>query len=162
MISAGRRHLIKIGEGLVIEPPDRMETVLGSCLGVVLYDRMTGRFGLAHVLLPEGSDELSQPTRFASSAPAWLAKQMKVKDPRKVRAVLAGGGRMFEGRLDVGHNNEMRVRQELRHLGIRVLKKALGGTIGRKITVDAAEGVVTVYLLEEGQAREEHVWKLRH
>lgn len=167
MSALASRLLVKIGEGGIIQAPDRMETVLGSCVGVVLVNRSARVFGLAHVVLPRPPEgpPVRQPSRFASTAPGWLLDNIgPYENVRKdVRAVLVGGSQMYDSTShEVGQANAAVVRAQLRALGVRVVKTHLGGSIGRKIIVDADEGSVAVLMLEGGASVEEERWKLVH
>ncbi len=161
-MSTATRHLVRIGESQVISPPDRMETVLGSCLGLVLYLPTRSCFAMAHIVMPRRTNASGPASRYASEAPAHLLKGMQLSrtERLKVKALVVGGGHLHESGHHVGDSNLAATRTVLKALGIRVLRKAVGGEIGRKLVVDAPSRVVRVLLLEKSGTVEVHKWKL--
>src|SRR6185503_1521110 len=76
-----------------------LRTLLGSCLGLALYDRRLKLGGLAHIVLPKapaGPCEL--PGKFVDTAvPALMRKMEALSDGTalKLWAKIAGGANMF-------------------------------------------------------------------
>ena len=50
------------------EPPDVLETLLGSCVGIAIWDERSGCGGLAHALLPEAQGKAAPPGKFVDTA----------------------------------------------------------------------------------------------
>jgi len=48
--------------------PDLFDTVLGSCVGIAIWDSSTGYGSLAHVMLPESQGAKKTPGKFADTA----------------------------------------------------------------------------------------------
>ena len=128
--------------------PGSMETLLGSCIGVAIWDRMTKQGGLAHVVLPESAGRGGTPGKFADIAvPQMLEILRKQGLPTYgLTAKLAGGANMFNGSgpLQIGNANAVAVAAALKKAGIRVAGQDVGGTHGRRITFDCASGEMTV------------------
>ena len=53
---------IRMGEMAVAINDGVLRTLLGSCIGLVLYDRKRKVGGLAHVVLPESRGETDRPS----------------------------------------------------------------------------------------------------
>lgn len=140
-----------IAEIKVIRAPERIRTVLGSCIGVALYDRGSGIGGMAHVMLPDSKQGSGQPSKFADTAVDILLdtvlKAGAVRD--RLRAKIAGGAAMFgEASMgNLGDRNAEAVRERIRHHAIRMAGSALGGSKGRKMMLDPATGEVTVQII---------------
>jgi chemotaxis protein CheD len=120
---------------------------LGSCIGLVLVDRLAGIAGLAHIVLPESGGLGPEPGRFADLAvPELIAEMCRAgATKRRLEAVLAGGAQMFElGDLDVGARNEAAVRDRLALCGLPVLAAETGGNRGRTMRVRVGDCSVTV------------------
>jgi chemotaxis protein CheD len=120
---------------------------LGSCIGLVLVDRLAGVAGLAHIVLPESSRSDREPGKFADLAVPQLITEMcrEGATRRRLEAVLAGGARMFElGDLDVGNRNEAAVREKLARCGLPVRAAETGGNKGRTMRVSLCDCTVTV------------------
>ncbi len=143
---------IFMGEFDTVRSPDVLKTNLGSCVGVVLYDPQTDVFGLAHVMLPSGPNDVAHPGRYADTAiPALLQKMgTPLTETKRLKAKLAGGASMFEplpqvpNVLNVGENNIEAVAALLTQLGITIIGTDLGGTVGRELTIDAQTGKIWV------------------
>ena len=45
-------HKLGIAGILVVNRPDTIRTVLGSCVGIAMYDQAAGVGGMAHIILP--------------------------------------------------------------------------------------------------------------
>jgi chemotaxis protein CheD len=142
--------IVKVGiaEGRVVRAPARIRTTgLGSCVGFVLFDKVAGIAGLAHVLLPSAPKDVANPAKYADSAVPWLFAEIlrEGADPRNVQAKLAGGAQMFAsaGKSDilrVGPRNAEAVVVALQSLGIPILAADVGGNVGRTIEFDPVTG----------------------
>jgi len=140
-----------MGQWAVAAAPAVIRTLLGSCLGVVLYDRQ-GKFGgVAHVVLPDSRGSVDQPGKFADTAVPALIKDLDRLAGRPIRprltAKLFGGASMFQTTgdvLDIGRQNKEAVERALAAAGVPVVARDLGGNAGRRLTFFLATGVVSV------------------
>jgi chemotaxis protein CheD len=120
---------------------------LGSCIGLVLIDRIAGVAGLAHIVLPQSAETDREPGKFADLAvPALIDRVLRAgASRRRLEAVLAGGARMFElGELDIGARNAEAVRAGLAASRVSVCAADTGGSRGRTMRVAVGSGTVTV------------------
>jgi chemotaxis protein CheD len=149
--------IVRMGELAVsADPDDTLLTIgLGSCIGLVLVDRIRRVAGLAHVMLPEArpgqAAELPQEARgkFADLAVDALLQAMLDAGGRRIgmEAALVGGAHMFSfgaEQLDVGARNDAAVRAGLAAVRIPVRGEATGGNKGRTVRVDVGQGRVVV------------------
>ena len=129
------------------EEEDLFAIGLGSCIGLAVLDRRARVAGLAHIVLPFSHDGQGEPGKFADRAVPELVFKMRLKGaaPRRMEAVLVGGARMFAtGELDIGARNTTAVREALTAVQVKVHAEATGGTLGRSVRVNAANGTVTM------------------
>ncbi len=72
-----------------------LRTLLGSCVGVALFDRRLRIGGLAHVVLPRSRGQVDQPGKFADTAIPELMKRMEqlVDQPMKLTRQACGGSK---------------------------------------------------------------------
>ena len=120
---------------------------LGSCIGLALIDRLSGVAGMAHVVLPESTNEDPQPGKFADLAVPALISEMQRAGAvvRRLDAVMAGGARMFElGEMDIGARNAAAVKSWLARAGVSVRAADTGGSRGRTLRLTVGEFAVTV------------------
>jgi chemotaxis protein CheD len=120
-----------------------LKATLGSCVAIALIDQRTGVCGLAHCFLPFAPEGCAgTDARYADRAAANLLRQV-APDPaekRKLRAFLAGGGRLLSqeasSRLQVGQLNVRAARAGLAELGIRFTEIEIGGEAGCNAILD--------------------------
>lgn len=134
---------------------DRLYTVVGSCIAIMLYDKKFRIGGLVHIMLGYSHGQTDNPSKYADTAVPYLIKEMVAMgaaEHRLAAAKIAGGGEMFEslqGEGSVSRTNIAAVQDILPRHGIRIIASDLGGTMGRRITFDVATG--RVYVQIQGQ-----------
>jgi chemotaxis protein CheD len=133
--------MVRMGE-LATSGPGHMPLVcigLGSCIGLVLFDRAKGSIGLSHVMLPDGPEAAAKaaPAKYGTTAVPALLEAMGATATR-VEAVLVGGASMFAagaGSQEVGQRNQDSVRKALAAARIAVVAAEVGGNRGRTVRV---------------------------
>jgi len=133
----------------------RLKTTLGSCVGVVLHDRVRGLSGLAHIMLPECLRGDESVGKYADTAIPSLLAQLERRGSRRIDicAHLAGGANMFRSCQDqriatVGEKNLLAVRRILEGLGIPIRAEHTGGEQGRTVVFDTGTGELEVKTLQ--------------
>jgi len=134
---------IGVGEIKVTRKPVIMQSlVLGSCIGLVLYDRYKGIAGMAHILLPNSRSYLKRAelVKYADSAIDIMLKRMlglgAVKE--NIRAIVIGGAK-FEDET-IGEENIKSTLRKLRKEKIKIAAKETGGGERRSIIFDVKTG----------------------
>lgn len=141
---------VPMGRWAVAAAPTALRTLLGSCVGVILHDRAARAGGLAHIVLPDSRGAADHPGKFADTAiPALLADLAKLlgRVPAgRLTAKLVGGASMFQVGmgLDIGRLNGEAVGRILDARGIPIVAREVGGSTGRRATLDTATGLVTI------------------
>jgi len=146
---------VDIGEVRVQRFPDRLVAILGSCVGIALFDPTTRIGGLAHVVLPRSPRNASNPRRYVDTALPLLIDQLKREGARteRLQAKLAGGASGLAGNppcFQTGTDNIHSARECLARAGIPILAEHVGGRTGRKIVMDLRSFRVSVQWLEAG------------
>ena len=127
-----------------------LRTLLGSCVGLVLYERRLKIGGLAHVVLPKApAGHSGTPGKFVDTAvPALIRKMEELADGAAFQwcAKLAGGANMFSTAAanTIGEQNIEAMERVLQELRIPVIARHLGGEQGRRMTLDTVTGAVTI------------------
>lgn len=148
---------VSVGLGEFAVSSDEGETLktygLGSCIAVVVYDRLRHRGGLLHVVYPESSSnerraEL-QPAYFADTGVPLLMRRFALDgriERRDLIIKLAGGANMMdsEGRFNIGKRNALAVKKALWGLGLGACAEDIGESIARTVWIDIATGMTTV------------------
>ncbi|MBP2033230.1 chemotaxis protein CheD [Clostridium algifaecis] len=134
--------------------PDVIMTIgLGSCIGIVMYDRIKCIGGLAHIMLPDSTQfkNVKNPMKFADLAiPMLIEKLEKLGvNKRNLKSKIAGGASMFNFSdksmiMDVGNRNGKSVKEILNKYSIPILAEDLGGNKGRTMIFDTYDGSVKI------------------
>jgi chemotaxis protein CheD len=131
--------------------PAVLRTILGSCVGICIYDRVKKIGGMAHILLPSNQKLGASPEKYADTAIPLLVKEL-LKDGAKkenLSAKIAGGASMFKFGSNImlgqiGDRNIEQTKSELQKLGISVLVEDVGGSVGRVIDFYLEDGRMKV------------------
>ncbi len=143
---------VLIGQVHLTRPPHLLQSVLGSCIGVTIYDYETHLTGMAHVLLPDsgGKPRGALPGKYGDHAVSCLIEGLITHGAgrSRLRAKIAGGARMFDRDMDyqrdIGACNAASVEAALQRAGITILARHLGGSLGRRIEFDPESFCLTV------------------
>ncbi len=126
--------------------PTVLRTILGSCVGICIYDRMKKTGGLAHILLPKQTNP-DQPEKFADSAIPMLVDMMLKQGCKRefMSAKIAGGASMFKFTSQsplgqIGDHNVEAVKKALELKKIPLLEGDTGGSVGRVIDFFLEDG----------------------
>ena len=142
---------IRMGELAVAKDTGVLRTLLGSCIGVALYDRGHRVAGLAHVVLPTSQGVVELPGKFMNTAIPALLEEMVQSAGRGVEptARIAGGANMFATEVvrTIGLQNIEASERILSEMEIPIVGRHCGGEQGRRMTLDAASGIITIDLV---------------
>lgn len=135
------RRYLHAGELITCGEPSVVITILGSCVGVALYDARTGTGGLNHFLLPRSpgnGGELS--ARYGDVAMPKLLDAMLARGSARhdLQAKVFGGARVLNYRdapphRDLGAANFDMAFAFLEAEAIRITGRDVGGRHGRKL-----------------------------
>lgn len=149
----GATRTIGIADIAIVRSPEKLRTVLGSCVGIAIYDRAIRLGGMAHVILPASSEGSGDPGKFADTAVDTLVQQLIDEGAEKLRltAKIAGGASMFgeENPDSLGPRNVQAVLARLGKHTIRLAGSGVGGRKGRRMILDPATGEVQVEIIGE-------------
>ena len=138
----------------ICKAPDSITTLgLGSCVGIVLYDKRNKIAGLAHVMLPDSTQIRNNTNlaKFADTGIDQLINELKTAgaDIKSLTAKIAGGAQMFSftGSSDltkVGDRNVEATIQKLQTLKIPILASDTGKNYGRTIVFSPETGMLQI------------------
>jgi chemotaxis protein CheD len=131
--------------------PSVLRTILGSCVGICIYDRVKKIGGMAHVLLPTSQKVNINPEKYADTAIPLLVRELLKEGARKenMSAKITGGASMFKFGSNIalgqiGDRNVEQTKVELQKLGIPILVEDVGGSLGRVIDFHLNDGHMKV------------------
>lgn len=143
MRPSGRVQVLHPGDVACGEAGDRLETLLGSCVAIVLTDPRRTVACMCHVVhaSPPGAWS-GRPTAHGEGALAEMARQLLARGiaPQLCEAWLFGGGNMFPDRIgpaprdgNVGAANVAWALDALARLGIVLHGRQTGGNAYRRL-----------------------------
>ncbi|MGL4368521.1 MAG: chemotaxis protein CheD [Spirochaetota bacterium] len=146
-------QLINVGiaDLRVAKSPDVLRTILGSCVGICLYDPEIKTIGLSHIMLADQTTIEGAPGKYAGTAIPILIEQMVAAgaDEKRIIAKIVGGAMMFkmaDNSLmgEIGRKNVKRVKEVLSEYSISIVAEETGGDFGRTIDFFSEDGTVRV------------------
>lgn len=138
-------EMIKVGMAdlNVCVAPNAITTLgLGSCVGIILYDKRNKIAGLAHVMLPDSTkiSNNENKAKFADTGIDELIIHMKEigANSKGLIAKIAGGAQMFafsknNDMMRIGDRNIEATKAKLKELSIPILAEDTGLNYGRTI-----------------------------
>ncbi|MBU4260834.1 MAG: HDOD domain-containing protein [Proteobacteria bacterium] len=141
--------LVSAGDYLIESSGEHrfFEALLLTCVGVAIYDKISGVGGLCHILLPDspGPESSWQPRSYASSCLALFVDDLLKSGAvhSRLEAVVAGGAlgipfSQYDLNLDIGGRICECVYRFLQAKAIPVRKSETGGCYGMKISLDTS------------------------
>ena len=131
------------GDLSVASTPTRLETVLGSCVAICLYDRTREISGMNHYLLPDGGATL----KHGDWSTAKLINGMKKAGckQKNLTAKVFGGACMMGTEFSNQSIGELNIQMAKKVLGkwhIPIVVEQTGGQKGVRIILESWSGVV--------------------
>ena len=147
--------VVGIGEYAVVKGDTPISMVgLGSCVGIVLYDKIKKIYGMSHVMLPEMDDKNDRIGKYADTAIPALIDEMVKKgaDRNNIRAKIAGGANIFtfeDNQLQIGHRNIEAIRNILKQYNIPIDGEDVGGNLGRTIIFHPEDCTLSIRMIRK-------------
>lgn len=153
---------VGIGEYRVARSPCRLKTVLGSCVGVLVYDLLEKIGGLAHIYLPYAAEFNSCPLlastgnrySFADELiPRMLDDLLAMKGNRsRFTSYITGGGYLLKDnymdQMDIGKRNLLAARSILKQEQLLFRELSVGQRFGQTVIFNLFDGGVEVQVHE--------------
>ena len=136
------------GQYYVTDKQMILETIVGSCVSVCLYNRKNGFSAINHFILDKPIDPRTTDVgKYGSTAMCVIIKKLFDVDSiaGNYRARVFGGAAIFHGNngaAKVGPNNVAVALEILKEYGIPIIKQETGGIRGRRIRFNTAENKV--------------------
>ncbi len=151
---SGAVHLLHPGDVVCAERGDTLETLLGSCIAVLLSDRKRTVAAMCHIVhCRPAVGACARTTASADGAidALYSLLQERALNPRLCDAFVCGGGNMFPGlttQNPVGVENARWVLQRLAADGVNVEATDIGGTTYRRLRWVVGPACPTVIAVE--------------
>ncbi len=127
--------------------PTLVNTILGSCVAVCLWDPVLKIGGINHFMLPFWNGQGLASPKYGNIAIERLYEKMLSmgSNPANLKAKVFGGGEVIETNIKqfhIGERNSEIAFQMLDELKIPVISQSVGGKLGRKIQYNTETGEV--------------------
>ncbi len=136
-----------------VKPHILFTPCVGSCVVIMLYDKLTGIGGMAHIMLPDINLSKARKNRakFANTAVEIMLKEMMTLGAarKRIKARIAGGANMFPavnrtGSIHIGKRNIIAVKKELKSRSIRLVAEDTEGDYARSVEFLLEKGLVRI------------------
>jgi chemotaxis protein CheD len=138
---------LALGQSSVIPKDAVASALVGTCLGLFLYDPVLRIAAATRVALPE-SRGAGPKGKYADTAPDHLLERIEAEGGVRQRLIVkwAGAGAMFgnTARENLHEMNSAAVTQSLSKLGLRPHATHCGGDSGRQLYFDTHDGSLRV------------------
>lgn len=140
------------GIGVSAEEVEIKTYALGSCVALVVWDRVLRAGGMIHIALPEAhinpEKARDKPGYFADSGlPVLFADLKRLGASRSSSWVkLVGGSSILDenSTFDIGRRNALAVKKYLWKIGLDLTAEDIGGTISRTVGLVLPTGELTI------------------
>jgi len=135
-------ELINVGiaDMKISTAPNILRTILGSCVGICIYDKNKKIGGMSHIMLPSAKKTAGNLKKYSETAVPLLISEMVEAGAVKSSLVakIAGGATMFKHletsiMSEIGINNIKSVREVLAENNISIVAEDVGADYGRTI-----------------------------
>ena len=136
--------------------PYIVNTILGSCVAVCIYDNVLKCGGINHYMLPFWNGQGLASPKFGNIAINKLLEKMLSMGclHKNLIAKVFGGGNIIEAttaQFMIGDRNIVVAKDMLKELKIQIVSQSVGGNQGRKIQFNTSTGEVKQRIIEKQQ-----------
>jgi chemotaxis protein CheD len=142
------------GLGFTTSDMTILQTFVGSCVAICIFDTVAKTAGMAHVMLPKNNttDLAPKPEgKFADVALETLLERLTANGAKigRLKAKMAGGANVFRNEnkqniFNIGNRNIDAIRATLAEKKIPIVSEDVGSTNGRWVTFDVNSGEMTI------------------
>lgn len=144
-------YFVQPGEVIVCTSEGILQTVLGSCVSVVLWDSISRFGGMNHFVIAGGPKKTDpNPNRYSLPSLESLALKMEKtgSNPVNWKAFIVGGARQIaNSTYPVGERNIRSAQKWLSDHKIPVKFQDVGGNQGRKVVFHPQAGTISIYAI---------------
>jgi chemotaxis protein CheD len=136
--------------------PYLVDTVLGSCVAVCLFDDHKKIGGINHFMLPLWNGEGLATPKYGNIAIEKLIERMIQLGCKKehLKAKLFGGASQINSSMEIGLRNVEIAKEILAQYRIPIIAENVFGKVGRKLRYDTGTGQVMMKFLTNSNQRD--------
>ncbi len=155
--ASSNAHFLHAGQVFVSAEPKSVALILGSCVGVCIWDPLNAIGGATHYMLPSWDGKGTASPRYGNVAVSILLQKLLGVGANRaqLRAKIFGGGCLFDSLRELNSNKEQHLGSRNVEIALEMLAKAqipVGSTIvgvdrGQRIVFRTDTGDVVVRVL---------------
>lgn len=128
-----------------------VDTILGSCVALCIYDTKLKIGGINHYMLPYWNGEGLASPKYGNIANEKLVEKLLSLGASKSNMIakVFGGANQMTSVISVGERNVLVAKEQMEMYGIRVVAENIGGTIGRKLRFNTHTNEVLMKFLSK-------------
>ncbi|MBE9467035.1 MAG: chemotaxis protein CheD [Bacteroidetes bacterium] len=147
-------HFLYPASLFVTEKPFLVNTLLGSCVSICLWDKILKIGGINHFMLPFWNGEGLASPKYGNIAIEKLLDEMINLGSKKYNLIakIFGGGAVIDTKTDsfnIGTRNIKIAIDILNDKKIPIVAKSIGGDLGRKIQFNVKSGEVKMRYIKK-------------
>jgi len=130
---------------------------LGSCVGIAMWDPVSGVGGLLHIMLPQcdqiGTAEVITPAKYADTGIEEMMRTLLLQGAKRerLRTKIAGAAHMYKTEgipesEDISSRNLAAVRKKLMELNIPVVASEVGEYKPRTMVFEPGSGTLAIVM----------------
>lgn len=137
-------HFLHAGKVFVSAEKTSIVLILGSCVGVCIWDAVSGIGGATHYLLPSWDEIGVASPRYGNVAISILVQKLLEAGASRgqLRAKVFGGGCLFNSLRESGSNKEQHLGSRNVEVALETLKKAQIPVMSTIVGVDRGQRIV--------------------
>ncbi|NVO11800.1 MAG: chemotaxis protein CheD [Bacteroidales bacterium] len=138
--------------------PTSVNTILGSCVAICLYDPVLKIGGINHFMLPLWNGQGLASPKYGNIAAEKLVDKMLLLGSQKSNLIakVFGGAEVIESNIkvfNIGTRNIAIAYEMLESLKIPIVAKSVGGKLGRKIEFNSFTGEVKQRFIDKDASK---------
>ncbi|MEO8108800.1 MAG: chemotaxis protein CheD [Ginsengibacter sp.] len=142
------KHYLYPGKLFASRKPHIVDTILGSCVAVFLWDHFLQFGSINHYMLPQANKEKQPSFKYGDIAiAALITRMLKMgSDKKNIRAKVFGGSDIAHSNsaFNIGKRNIVLAKSALNEEQIPIISYSVGGPLGRKVIFNSASGIVLI------------------
>ncbi len=141
------KHYLYPGKIFSSKKPHIVDTILGSCVAVFLWDPLLQFGSVNHFMLPFSGKENSSFKYGNVAIDEIISQMLKMgSDKKDLKAKVFGGSGISNsnGSFNIGKRNIAVAKSMLKAEQIPVISYSVGGEIGRKVIFNTGSGIVLI------------------
>jgi len=142
--ASSNAHFLHAGQVFVSAEPKSVALILGSCVGVCIWDPLNAIGGATHYMLPSWDGKGTASPRYGNVAVSILLQKLLGVGANRaqLRAKIFGGGCLFDSLRELNSNKEQHLGSRNVEIALEMVAKAQIPVVSTIVSVDRGQRIV--------------------